>query len=364
MLRLVQVTPLGTYMSSGILWPADLQSKLLVVVLLCIKILVMFCLYFPHVIVRSCPLVILCVFIVICSYVFYQVNSQSLPREQQSEGVAPGGMGEETPHNGLGDDIEPRNGLGDDPLEDDNAAPIPSDTATTSQSNDSQNVGKQPLEASPTDTNQSEHSHQIEAESESHDSGNMKSNQSECSDQMISGSHDPGDMENNNGDMPSTSGCGPQQTVTDRMQYLTESCSYGDSDDCLTLSTPASQMTSSNNDITYHDEDPLGIIDKGNPPTITDGEVAIPQQDSLAISDEGNSIPVTEKEDSPCSVLSSLARQKLHDSLQRRAALQYPAILSSINDIIDKARSLSNSEYDDVTMILNDALDYSRISRN
>ncbi|XP_065896481.1 serine-rich adhesin for platelets-like isoform X2 [Dysidea avara] len=173
--------------------------------------------------------------------------------------------------------------------------------------------------------------------------------QSDCSDILIA-EHDPSDMDVNK-KIPFTSGCGPQQPVSDRMHYLTESCSYGDSDDYLTLATPDSQIASRDVIIsdTCHDEDPLAIIsDEGR---------------SIAISDEGDSLANTGNPIHQAPVVSQV-RQKLHDCLQKKGATEYPNILSKVNDIIDDLKSHSNSECDDIMMIIYDALDYHQISRN
>ena len=168
--------------------------------------------------------------------------------------------------------------------------------------------------------------------------------QEDCSDNLEAelGSHDPSNINTNDG-TPSINGCGPQQLVSDRMQYLTESCSYGDSDDYLTLATPDSQITSHDGDITITSHD--NVITSG---TCHD-------EDPLAISDEGKSL---DKRDSLAT-----ARQRLYNCLQKKAASKYPNLLKKINGIIDDLKSCSDSECDDMLSIIYNALDYHMTSR-
>ena len=132
--------------------------------------------------------------------------------------------------------------------------------------------------------------------------------------------------------------------ISDRMQYLTESCSYDNSNDSLILATPESQCVmqdeqvsclATTNDNTEANEDPLVITptDEGN--SLQDDEIA------------GNSsIPQ--------------ARTTLHNHLQAIAAKKFPQLLTELNSFLKfiKDRHLDEENLQLATSIIVDALDY------
>jgi len=173
--------------------------------------------------------------------------------------------------------------------------------------------------------------------------------QEDCSDNLKTkqGSCDPGSMDVNDG----TSMCGPQLPVSDRMQYLTESCSFGDSDDYLTLTTPDSQMTSSNDDVTMRScNDDMAMMSHND---VISNDVCH-DEDPLSV----------ERKSPDEGAIANRGRQKLHDCLQKKAAIKYPSLLKKINDIINDLESCSNSECDDMVTIIYDAFDYHVTMRN
>ena len=150
-----------------------------------------------------------------------------------------------------------------------------------------------------------------------------------------------------------TSGSGPlQQPISDRMQYLTESCSYDNSNDSLILATPESQSvmqdeqvsclatTNDNTAATCFNEDPL-VIAHDDHQTPTEGNSL--QDDVIP----GNSnIPY--------------ARMALHNHLQTIATKKFPQILTKLNSFIKfiEDNHLDDDNLELATSIIIDALDY------
>ena len=144
-----------------------------------------------------------------------------------------------------------------------------------------------------------------------------------------------------------TGGSGPLP-ISDRMQYLTESCSYDNSNDSLILATPESQSImqdeqvsclATTNDNTEANEDPL-VISCDDHHTPTDEGNSL--QDDVA----GNSIPQ--------------ARTVLHNHLQTIAAKKFPQLLTDLNSFLKliKDYHLDNNDLQLATSIIIDALDY------
>ena len=156
-------------------------------------------------------------------------------------------------------------------------------------------------------------------------------------------------------DMP-TSGNGPLQPISDRMQYLTESCSYDNSIDSLILATPESQCviqveqvgllatTNNNTATTCFNEDPL------MGPTDKDDNYQTP-------TDEGNSL-----NDDVIPVNSTIpqSRTALHNHLQTIAARKFPELLTKLNSFIKFIEDchLDDGNLELATSIIIDALDY------
>lgn len=164
---------------------------------------------------------------------------------------------------------------------------------------------------------------------------------------------------------PPTSGNGLfQQPVSDRMQYLTESCSYDNSDDGLILATPESQSvmedeqagliaTTNNNTASCLTEDPLVINDNKDQQSSTDEGNTL-QDDVMAVSNNNSVTNVPQ------------ARLELHNRLQSIATKKFPELLTKINSLV---KSVDDCNYDNddhnlLTSIITDALDYNQLIKN
>ena len=144
--------------------------------------------------------------------------------------------------------------------------------------------------------------------------------------------------------------CGSGLAIPNRMQYLTESCSYDNSNDDLILATPESQsvkedeqvglLATANNNTTCSNEDPLVITDKPRAPT-----------------DEGNSL----QEDTPA-VGSRIpqSRTALHNRLQTIAARKFPHILTELNTFLKFLEDchLDNDDLELAVSVVIDGLDH------
>jgi len=153
---------------------------------------------------------------------------------------------------------------------------------------------------------------------------------------------------------PPTSGSGPlQQPLTDRMEYLTESCSYDNSNDNLILATPESQsvmedeqasgsiVTVNNNTTTCCNEDPLVI-------TTT----------HQLLTDEGNSHLTPTSSGGTNNIPHS--REQLHNHLQTLAANRFPELSNTLNPLVKfiNDQKLDDDDFNLVTSIICDAIDY------
>ena len=145
--------------------------------------------------------------------------------------------------------------------------------------------------------------------------------------------------------------CGSGLEIPNRMQYLTESCSYDNSNDNLILATPESQSvkedeqvdllaTANNNTTICSNEDPLVIAvktqapnDEGNPP----------QDDTTAVSSRMPQSRIT-----------------LHNHLQAIAARKFPQILTEFNNFLKFLEDchLDNSDLELAVSVIIDGLDH------
>ena len=162
-----------------------------------------------------------------------------------------------------------------------------------------------------------------------------------------------------------TSGSGTlEQPVSDRMQYLTESCSYDNTNDSsLILATPESQSvmedeqssnlatTNNNNSITrcLNEEDPLVIIKDDHQTNI---EGASLQDDVIVPVTSSTSIPKI-----------SDSRRELHDRLRALGTEKFPEYLTNLDSYV---KCIEDGHLDDdnrklLTSIIIDTLDYKLI---
>ena len=152
-------------------------------------------------------------------------------------------------------------------------------------------------------------------------------------------------------DIP-VSGSGPlEQPLSDRMQYLTESCSYDNTNDSLILATPESQpvMEDGQHNVTNTtclNEDPLVVTDNDHQTHANEGNSL---QDDVI----NNSIPNV-----------SLIRKELHVRLQKLiAGDQFREHLSALNHMRKsiKENYLDSKDYELFTSVVLDTLDYYKV---
>lgn len=153
-------------------------------------------------------------------------------------------------------------------------------------------------------------------------------------------------------DMP-TSGSDPLP-ISDRMQYLTESCSYDNSNDGLILATPESQSA-------LQDEQVSCLGTTNNNTEATEDPLVIACDDHQTPTDEGNSL-----QDDVIAGNSSIpqARTLLHNHLQTIAAKKFPQLLTELNSFLKliKDYHLDNDNLQLATSIIIDALDYEMLA--
>ena len=165
-------------------------------------------------------------------------------------------------------------------------------------------------------------------------------------------------------DTPTSGSDTLEQPVSDRMQYLTESCSYDNTNDSLILATPESQSvmedeqnsnlatTNNNNSITrcLNEEDPL-VITRDDPQTNTI-EGASLQDDVIVPITSSTSIPKI-----------SDSRRELHDRLRALGTEKFPEYLTNLDSYV---KCIEDGHLDDdnrklLTSIIIDTLDYKLI---
>lgn len=150
-----------------------------------------------------------------------------------------------------------------------------------------------------------------------------------------------------------------QQLVSDRMQYLTESCSYDNSNDGLMIATPDSQSvmedeqagliaTTNNNTAKGFTEDPL---------VIASGEDQLSTVKGSSLKDDA--IPVSS------SVLPQ-SRVELHHRLQNMAAHKFPGLSTKLDPLVKFLNDchLDDADHNLVTSIICDAIDYDHLITN
>ena len=161
-------------------------------------------------------------------------------------------------------------------------------------------------------------------------------------------------------DMPTSESATLEQPVSDRMQYLTESCSYDNSNDNLILATPESQSvvedgqdgilaTTNDNTTTCLNEDPLLVT----------------KDDHQLHTNEGNSL-----QDDVITPINSIdipnisnSRQELHDRLRAMGAEKFPEYLTKLDSFVNFIDDghLDNDNRKLLTTIIIDTLDYKLI---
>lgn len=158
-----------------------------------------------------------------------------------------------------------------------------------------------------------------------------------------------------------TSGSGTfEQPVSDRMQYLTESCSYDNSNDNLILATPESQSvmedgqdgilaTTNNNSTTCLNEDPLVVTTDDNQTHTNEGNSL---QDDVITPTNSSDVPRV-----------SNSRQELHDRLRAIGAEKFPEYLTRLDSFVNFIDDghLDNDNRKLLTSIIIDTLDYKLI---
>lgn len=148
------------------------------------------------------------------------------------------------------------------------------------------------------------------------------------------------------------SGSGPlEQPLSDRMQYLTESCSYDNTNDSLILATPESQpvMEDGQHDVTNTtclNEDPLVVTDN----------------DHQTHASEGNSLQDDVINDNIPNA--SLIRKELHVRLRKLiAGDQFHEHVSALNHMVKSITEnyLDSKDYELFASVVLDTLDYYKV---
>ena len=161
-------------------------------------------------------------------------------------------------------------------------------------------------------------------------------------------------------DTPTSESATLEQPVSDRMQYLTESCSYDNSNDNLILATPESQSvvedgqdgilaTTNDNTTTCLNEDPL-LVTKDDHQVNTNEENSL--QDNVITPINSTGIPNI-----------SNSRQELHDRLRAMGAEKFPEYLTKLDSFVNFIDDghLDNDNRKLLTTIIIDTLDYKLI---